>query len=73
MQYDVSFLGMYLKPWRVTVSRDSLWRMQGKLTDLQQQRYAARIPATRLATILASFRGILAHGYNKRTTRNFEI
>lgn len=66
LQYGVSFLGMYIKPWRMTVARDSIRRMYVKQTVLLRELHAGRIPLMRVATAIASFRGILSHGYNER-------
>ncbi|MBR1877794.1 MAG: RNA-directed DNA polymerase [Paludibacteraceae bacterium] len=73
IQYGVSFLGMFLKPWRMTVSRDSIRRMKGK-RDAQYANFrTGRLPFLRIATALASFRGILSHGYNARVRKKFEV
>ena len=66
IQYGVPFLGMYIKPWRMTVTRESISRMQEKSDLLFKDFHTNIITFSRLATALASFRGILTHGYNEK-------
>ncbi len=73
VQYGVSFLGMFLKPWRMTVSRDSILRMQHKQDILYHEFRTGRVPLLRVATAFASFRGILSHGYNTRELRRYAL
>ena len=73
LQYGVPFLGVYLKPWRMVISRDSLMRMESKNAALLEAFRSGEIPILRLATALASFRGVLSHGYNSRTKETFVL
>lgn len=72
IQYGVGFLGAFVKPWRVTASKDSLRRMQGKRKELRKNCHEASIPIERETVALASFRGILSHGYNAKEKMYFE-
>ena len=73
LQYGVPFLGMYVKPWRKTVSRGSIQRMERKQEILWGGFHEGNIPLLRVATAIASFRGILSHGYNGRNKYLFEL
>lgn len=73
IQFGVSFLGMFLKPWRMTVNRDSIQRMTQKKDVLFRDLQLGYSPISRVAAALASFRGILSHGYNMRNVCEFEI
>lgn len=73
LQYGVSFLGMYVKPWRITVSRDSIRRMCSKQLSLFREWRAGAISLMRVATANASFRGILSHGYNEQMRYIFSL
>lgn len=67
LRYGVPFLGMYLKPWRQLVERNSLYRMEKKLIDLWRKQQRGEVSIMRVATALASFRGVLSHGYNNKS------
>ena len=71
IQYGVTFLGMFIKPWRMTISRDSLRRMTQKREALYRDLRFSLISVSRVAAALASFRGILSHGYNEKMVRCF--
>lgn len=73
IQYGVPFLGMILKPWRMTATRASIRRMKEKNDILHNDFYKGEVPVMRVATALASFRGILTHGFNKRQITGFKI
>ena len=73
IQYGVPFLGMFIKPWRRTVSRSSLVRMRNKSELLWQQWHNGEIALHRVAETMASFRGVLSHGYNMRISCEFEV
>ena len=69
VQYGVTFLGMFLKPWRRTASRSCLQRMEYKYAALLQQWHNGEIPIGRVASAVASFRGVLSHGKNADALR----
>lgn len=69
VQYGVTFLGMFLKPWRKTASRNCLQRMERKYAALLHQWHSGDIPVGRVASAVASFRGVLSHGKNARSLR----
>ncbi len=73
LPYGVPFLGMYLKPWRMVVSRDSVRRMEGKRETLYADFLAGRMPLLRYASAIASFRGILSHGSNRQALNEFTL
>ncbi len=73
IQYGVSFLGMYIKPWRMTVSRESIRRMKMKSELLYSDFLSGKITISRFAAALASFRGILMHGYNAKEQIQFVL
>ena len=73
IQYGVQYLGMFLKPWRMTACRESLQRMAHKREALYADFRVGKIPLLRVATAMASFLGILSHGYNGRVKPEFEI
>ena len=69
VQYGVTFLGMFLKPWRRTASRSCLRRMERKYAALLQQWHCGEIPIGRVVSAVASFRGVLSHGRNAEALR----
>ena len=69
VQYGVTFLGMFLKPWRKTASRNCLQRMERKYAALLHQWHSGDIPVGRVASAVASFRGVLSHGKNACSLR----
>ena len=73
VQYGVTFLGMFLKPWRRTASRNCLQRMERKYETLQRQWHNGEIPVGRVACAVASFRGVLSHGRNTGTLRRMTL
>lgn len=73
IQYGVPFLGMYVKPWRKTASHSSLKRMRRKKRVLAYQLTDGQIPVGRIASAVASFRGMLSHGHNHAALIEFEI
>ena len=73
IQYGVPFLGMYVKPRRLTASRASLKRMRRKKRVLSYQLQNVQIPLLRVANAVASFRGMLSHGYNSTSLMEFEL
>lgn len=73
VQYGIEFLGYRLSPWRMTVSRHCLKRMERKRDELYSQLHNGQIPLMRLATALASFRGVLSHGNNYCAMKRFEL
>ena len=59
--HGVEFLGAFVKPRRVYVSRHSLLRMKGKLASLHREAAAGRADACHLECSLNSFLGLLGH------------
>lgn len=73
IQYGVPFLGMFVKPWRQMASRASLKRMMRKKRSLSRQLNDGQVSLARVANAVASFRGMLSHGYNCVSLLDFEI
>ena len=73
VQYGVSFLGIFLKPGRMTMSRDSIKRMTNKKELLCADFHTGKMPLMRVATAYASFRGTLSHGYNSTLLKCFVL
>lgn len=73
IQYGINFLGVCVKPWRSTVSRESLVCMRRKWGVLLADWHNGSVSVAHVAAALASFRGILAHGYNEYVKSCFEL
>ena len=73
IQYGVPFLGMFIKPWRMAVTRASIRRIKEKSILLCNDFQLCEITISHCANALASFRGLLSHGYNKKQINCFEI
>ena len=73
VQYGVTFLGAFLKPWRKMISRDCFNRMQRKYDNLLQQWHNREIPLERVACAVASFRGVLSHGRNHQALQRMSL
>ena len=73
IQYGVGFLGVYLKPWRQTVLKSSLQRMNKKCEVITMDMHDGKVSLRRAAATISSFRGILSHGYNGTIKKNVEL
>ena len=73
LQYGVPFVGMYLKPWRMTVSRECVKRMKQKQRLLLDGLHRGEYSVLRVAQAYASFCGVLSHGFNSCVLSCFEL